>query len=189
MKVTLKNYLENVKEIINEVTSGRIKPKEIQWVSRKILVELKDGKKIIVPAYNTFKLGPFNCSKATRVLAKELFNENYSPSSAWDRRYHCSEVIPVKNNDLTNYEKRLEPGCIIGTKVPNSSYSNGEDEKHLPRKYSHVVLYLGKDKDSNMLFADQYKTKIRVQKASELEKQNFKFKEILSLKKSLEKIV
>jgi len=175
---SLVNYLKNTKDIAVGLMQKKIKFNEIQWKSSEIPVKLDNGNTISIPAYSTFKLGPFNCSKLTRLIAEKLFNLNYSPSAAWDRRYHCEQVIPL-SGELNRYSDQLEPGSIVGIKIPNSEYNKGKDEQGKERAYSHVAIYIGKDKDSNPLFADQYKTRVRVQNLSKLEKENLKLVEIL----------
>ena len=144
-------------------------------------VKLESGC-IDVPTYNLIKLRPGSCSKYVRMAAKELFGKNYDSSNAWNRKYHDSIVSKIDNNEELNSLEQLgelKPGMIVGVYVPTSSYNGIEDELGKKVGYTHVMLYLGKGKDGNLLFAEQFRTKVRIRNLEEMNEDNLVAREVL----------
>lgn len=134
-----------------------------------------------------FKLPPSRCSKYMRKSAKSLFGKEYVPADAWDLQYNNKEVHQIKENE--NMEDLiikgvLKPGMVIGAKWPVKDirkYGNkGKDIKGKPIEYTHVVGYLGFNKDKEPEFLHQWGSKKEKATQKELEeKYKIEFVEIL----------
>ncbi len=149
-----------------------IADRKMDLYNKQIPVKTQEGE-IKAPVYNIFTgLHPGNCSAYVRKAGAEIFNKNYSFSSAWNRRYHDKVISQVKN--FSELDGKIEPGMIVGFYNPKSRYNKALDEKGRERKYSHVALYLGDGK-----FAHQLGAKTRVDTASDLEKLGWVPREII----------
>ncbi len=177
----IKQYVGNGIDIAKEVLSGNLSHKDLELRTKYTSTKMNNGEILNVPRYGALKLGIFNCSKYTRFAAKELFNKKYNPCHAWNRRYNSDEVVEVKDSDIYSKILQAEPGSIIGINVPFSNYQNGLDEKHQQRELTHVILYLGINKDGEPLFSEQSKAKCNILGIEDLENKGYKAREIYNV--------
>jgi len=153
-----------------------------------IPVELKTDERIIVvrvPKYNPLKVFPGNCSGYVRRAAWDLFRKEFSASNAWDRRFKDTLVGRVCDNEgLETAEQKgvLKPGMIIGVYYPHSLHLNSENMYEEKVPYTHNMIYLGRNKENGMVFAEQFGTRTRVRTLEEFAEDNLEPREIIDSK-------
>jgi hypothetical protein len=120
-----------------------------------------------IPALSKFKLESLNCSKYVQLAAQEHYGsvDSFPQRDAWNMRYASKIVAKLKTKNKYNEmevlreEGILKPGMVLGVYNPFSIYRNTLDESGHKAKYTHVMLYVGKDKDGNLLFDHQWNKK------------------------------
>ena len=153
--------------------------KEIARRKRDALFDqeaLKDNSDKIKQPY--FRLNPSHCSKYARLSAKKLFKKEYIAEDAWNLKYANKTIYDFKENetlnDSTTYETlkdliikgTLEPGMIVGAKldIPAKLYkkygNRGFDKKRNKIDYTHVMLYIGLNKEKQPEFIQHWGRKI-----------------------------
>jgi hypothetical protein len=99
-----------------------------------------EEKELTIPVYSLLKVGPSKCSKYARLTTESLGNK-INRGNAWDLE---------KNNPSIAYnEAKLSKGDLVLLYNPKSKYQIEN------RVGSHVVVYLGRDKENNQLYAEQ----------------------------------
>jgi len=144
----------------NDVTNDRVVANHLIGAPKKMKVTTVEGeffRDLFVPAYSLAELPKLNCSAYVRKAAKELFNKTYSTCHAWDRRYFDKLMCDVGGRDLESLveEEILKPGMVIGTFIVGSGYRDREDCRGDGVKYTHNMLYLGRDIRKKPIFAQQ----------------------------------
>lgn len=120
-----------------------------------------------IPSLAKFRLQSLNCSKYVRLAAQEYYGEvdSFPQRDAWNMRYASKIVAKLKSKN--KYEEMeslreegvLRPGMVLGVYNPFSNHRNDIDEQGHRAKYTHVLLYVGKDKDGELLFDHQWNNK------------------------------
>lgn len=154
-------------------------------------VEVYEGnsmKHLKVPVYSNDKVPQNNCARYVRYSADNLFNETLPQRDSWDMRYFMRNVAEIeeKNWDesLTELAKNetLKPGMVAGIYNPNSHFKDRKDIKGKQAKYTHVALYIGKNKDGEPLFAEKFVDETRIMSASDYQQAELRVVEILAQK-------
>ena len=125
------------------------------------------------PVYDEYKVPAGYCARYVRYAARDLFGVEYPSADAWKLRDADGiDEIKVSNDNLENLanKDRLKPGMLVGVYNPKSKYNSNEEVKKVG--YSHVVLFLGKDKDGRLWFADKFGSKTRKKTIEDLKKEN-----------------
>jgi hypothetical protein len=139
--------------------------RERAYAQKYIPVEISesnDVRTLNIPVYSLNDVKPGNCAGYVRNASKQIFRKDYAKTAAWDRRYHDRVIVPFgelhKGDKLEELVDRgkLKPGMIIGVYNPGSTHNGELDETGNILKYTHNILYLGKDKDGKMKFANQF---------------------------------
>lgn len=120
-----------------------------------------------IPELAKFKIKSLNCSKYVQLAAQEYYGpvDSFPQRDAWNMRYPSKIVAKFKTKDKyiemekLRQEGILKPGMILGVYNPNSNHNDEIDESGHKAKYTHVLLYVGKDKDGNLLFDHQWNKK------------------------------
>lgn len=120
-----------------------------------------------IPALAKFKLNSLNCARYVQKAAQKYYGEidSFPQRDAWNMRYASEIVVQLTSKDKyreikdLREEGILRPGMILGLYNPKSKYRNTLDESGKKAKYTHVVLYVGKDKNGNLLFDHQWNKK------------------------------
>lgn len=120
-----------------------------------------------IPALAKFKLESLNCSKYVQLAAQEHYGEvdSFPQRDAWNMRYASKIVAKLKTKnkydemEVLREEGVLKPGMVLGVYNPFSIYRNTLDESGHKAKYTHVMLYVGKDEEGNLLFDHQWNKK------------------------------
>ncbi len=138
-----------------------------------------------IPTYNSLKLPPNNCARYVTMAAHDVFGLNYIRGNAWDLRYDNRIVSSVEKGNLERLasEKTIQPGMTVGIFNPSSRYLKSPDKNGNQKKYTHVVLYLGRDSHGEPLLAHQYGVRVRVETYGSLRKKGLEAREILAPKK------
>lgn len=156
---------------------------KLDLVGNDIPVALQ-SRDIEVPVYNIFTgLRPGNCSGYVRKAAKELFDVDYSLSSAWDRIYNDGAAVPLtnfKSLETLAEEGKMIPGNLVGVVYPNSQNMDGVDSKRNPRAFSHLLLYLGNSPEDKPLFAHRVTGKTRINSLDHFEPNGYEAKYLIS---------
>ena len=140
-----------------------------------------------LPTFAKFKMDTLNCSQYVRRAAQEYYGQvdSFPQRKAWDMRYASNIVAKFKEKDKyqeiesLREEGTLRPGMILGVYNPKSKYNNVLDETCHKAKYTHVLLYVGKDKDGELLFDHQWDEKILRVNSNWLKKKGLRPVEIL----------
>lgn len=146
-----------------------------------------DGKKIEVPVYNHIKLKSGNCSGYVRLAAKDIFGEEYQPeTAAWDRRHKDMPICKVERNEqLVELAEQgiLQPGMIVGVFYPRSTHLNemGMDGEKVP--YTHNMLYLGRNDEGKLVFAEQF-GRIRTRTLEQFAENGLEAREIIASRRN-----
>jgi len=105
------------------------------------------------------------CARYSRIGAEEFFGLKYHWCSVWCREFvedviwKASKRLKSNNDYLEKLEEegKLKPGMIVGVYYPNSKY-NGKKwdcwDKEVIIKYTHNLLYLGKNYNGELVFAE-----------------------------------
>lgn len=136
----------------------------------------RDSKEIpiSIPIFSEDIVPASYCSRYVRLLAQQLYSICYPSKDAWNLRYVSTlEHYTLKEGEtLSSLANRglLIEGMIVGVTNPNSSYNNRIDDNREKAHYTHVMLYVGKSKNTNEhLFADLFLNEVRVLTESNLE--------------------
>ena len=124
-----------------------------------------DGENLEVPIYSLRRVRPGRCAAYARMAAEELFGKEYSYSNGWDRKYNDEVIANVSGNqDLETLEEQgsLHPGMMIGAYYPGSPHLGKTDSHGNEITYTHNLLYLGRNPEGELTFADQAKARTRV---------------------------
>ncbi len=158
---------------------------KMDFTGTDIPVTLQSGE-IDVPVYNMFTgLRPGRCSAYVRKAAKDLFNENYSFSNAWDRIYNDKVLTGL--NDFESLEDlakngTMNPGNLVGVVYPNSPNMDGVDARNEPRQFSHLLLYLGDSPEGELLFSHRVGDQTHVDPLSHFKPNGYEAKYLIGTK-------
>jgi len=135
---------------------------------RPIYLDLVINKKILTPKYK-YCTGKVYCSAYAYLSTWELFGFDYSGSDAWCRELNDKLVYKFEENDFTNNDEVpklidkgiLKPGMIIGVfyahteaKEFHTLQNCGSEQVYV--EYTHNMVYLGKNEQSEIVFAHLY---------------------------------
>jgi len=120
-----------------------------------------------IPSLAKFKLRSLNCSRYVNMAAQKHYGEvdSFPQRDAWNMRYASKIVAKLKTKNKYDEmeglreEGILRPGMVLGVYNPFSIYRNTLDETGHKAKYTHVLLYVGKDKEGKLLFDHQWNNK------------------------------
>ncbi len=126
------------------------------------------------PIYTVSEVPSNYCSRYAKLAAKELYGIDYPSADAWKLR-DAENIDEIKLNDKINLETlvkdgKLKPGMLVGMYYPKSKYNERDEVKKAG--YTHVLVYIGKDKEGKLWFADKFGKNIRKKNLSELKKDN-----------------
>ena len=87
------------------------------------------------------------CARAVRQAAWEAYGIQYPYADAWNIRYSCRKVIKTDKKSLVDQirNKQFEPGDLLGVDLHPSDIT---DMKGKPVLYTHVVLFLKRDEET-----------------------------------------
>lgn len=126
-------------------------------------LEILEKKVDEIPKAPEYKLSRFHCAEYAVRAAKDLYRKEFVSSNAFNLRY-CNKVISEIENPNQIYQLIdngiLKPGMIVGTTNPNSPYRNAADQSGQKAEYTHVVVYVGKNKDQEPEFIHQRESTI-----------------------------
>ena len=134
-----------------------------------------------VPVYGPALVDEKLCSKYVRMAARDMFGKFYAKTHAWNRRYDDRLVTEVEGRslkELANMEILL-PGMIIGIENPSSSMINEIDKQGNKALYTHNALYIGRNRNGEPLFAEQFVFPIIIRTESNMSSDNLRAVEIL----------
>lgn len=118
------------------------------------------SEKIRAPKY---RLKKEMCAEYSRRAAKKLYGKDHSRwVNSWNLRYHNKIVHQIDSaNELKNLalDTILKPGMLVGFYCPNSKYNKRRDETKKRRKYTHISLYIGTNRE-DLFFLHQKVKKI-----------------------------
>lgn len=116
-----------------------------------------------IPRFVKYKsLKPGSCSLYVLLAGKDLFDKEYTWSDSWDRRYNDKLLKAIDKEkpfeEIKNLieDKTLKPGMVLGVYNPGSGENYKKDSRGKLRKYTHVLLYVGKDKTGDYVFFHNY---------------------------------
>ncbi len=140
-----------------------------------------------IPALAKFKLNSLSCAKYVQKAAQKYYGEvdSFPQRDSWNMRYASTIVAKFKEKDkyqelnTLREEGILRPGMILGVYNPRSAYNDTLDEKGNKAKYTHVLIYVGKDKKGNLIFDNQWDEKTLRVDTKWLKKKGLKPVEIL----------
>ena len=151
---------------LNNPTSDQL---EIVTYLRKLELDLTIHGKISPFVFESFELDEHFCSRYARMLADRLFGYEYSWTDAWCREsldkvvWSATEVSEENNNYLGELESegKLKPGMIVGVYYPFTSTGLlGKTglcgSTKVTIKYTHNLLYLGKNDEGKLIFAELF---------------------------------
>ena len=114
------------------------------------------------------------CALYTTLEAKKLFGKVYSENDAWCREILDKIIWNFSSRNLNNNEvlreiinnETLTPGMIVGVYYPYSTYNPGNEDnlggskkcfnEEVYVRYTHNLLYLGKDSSGEPVFAESF---------------------------------
>lgn len=133
-----------------------------------------------------------NCSEYVRFTGKKLYNKLYSYTDAWNRQYAEDEKFQFKQGrekkqlDSLRDLNEIQPGMILGAYNPNSPRNYTiRDWKNKKPKYTHVLLYAGRDSSRTHYFFHEWGRKQEKITLNELEDLNLKPIEMLDESKEI----
>ena len=138
-----------------------------------------------IPELPHYKTSGKNCSGYVRKAGKKLFGKTFSWTDAWNRRYMEDVVYEFKpENKLAQLDSLkenniLEPGMILGTYFKSSRYNKKRDWHGKKAKYTHVLLYVGKDSTQNHYFMHEWGKKQELISFEGLKELKLELKEVL----------
>jgi len=159
-----------------ENNTQRIEPIDLSEINSYI-ERLKKEKKLF--AYNLEKN---LCATYALLAASDLYGKKFRWNDAWDMRYSNSVIAKIKNpKDLAELADKgtLKEGMIIGTFNPRSRYLGEKDKRGRPVKYTHLMLYIGKNNNGDLEFAHQFGPKIKKITLNQLHQKKLIPKEII----------
>jgi hypothetical protein len=173
-----KNYNNSVENAIKE--PARVE--KVEKLADLVLDKILEGR-----VYSSSQVPANMCSRYVRLVAKDLFGIAYPGVDAWELRNSPGiDEIPVKSNKdlekLAEFEFLL-PGMVLGLYNPQSKYNSRAEESGAG--YTHVALYLGRDKNGKLYFSDKFgkNTRTRVSLDEMLEMGNLEPRELLYFNK------
>ncbi len=129
-----------------------------------------------IPKTPKFNLRPYRCANYATQAAEKLYRKHYTPANAWNLRDNNNILFPINSYEELETlakDKIIQPGMIIGTYNPSSS----RNKKN--RLYTHVVLYIGINKQGEPEFVHQWGSKIKQWTLSELKAKKLKPIEVI----------
>lgn len=157
----------------NNVEAGEnYLPKPVE----SIPVETKESGRLNVPVYSQKDVPRANCSRYIRYAGKQLFNEEYFPGNAWERKKADKFVSYVGKNPLEQLADSgvLKPGMIIAAHFPKSKFKSHD--------VTHVALYLGRGVNGKGLYAHEWGVRTEVTDEKRLREYGLNFKYVLDSK-------
>lgn len=147
---------------------------------QKVEEQSSDG--IKTPKYSREKVPDSYCSRYANRSAKKIFKKEYEEDDAWDLKYKNSIIDKFKDDEIisdsTIYESikdkiidgTLKPGMMVITKrkmgpkehlkytsYPTKGYKYaGKDEKGNKIEDTHVILYIGINKNKEPEFIHKW---------------------------------
>lgn len=145
-----------------------------------------------IPEAIKYKTDGENCSEYVRKAGKILYNKLYSYTDAWNRQYAENIKFELKEgkeknqlDSLRDYNT-IKPGMILGAYNPNSYRNNTiRDWKNKKPKYTHVLLYAGRDSSRTHYFLHEWGINQEKITLEELKKLKLKPIEILDESKDV----
>ena len=108
-----------------------------------------------------FNIKPYHCAQYTRLMVENLFDIKYPIADAWELLYVCN----VSKFDIN----KIKPGDIILCENPKSKFKGEKDSKNNIIVYTHTSLYLGIEKETNLIyFVHQYSSEQEIVSYEEL---------------------
>lgn len=145
-----------------------------------------------IPKAIQYKTSGENCSEYVRLTGKILYDKLYSYTDAWNRQYaenikfKFEEGKEKKQLDSLRDYNIIKPGMILGAYNPNSHRNNSiRDWKNKKPKYTHVLLYAGRDSSRTHYFLHEWGINQEKITLEELKKLKLKPIEILDESKDV----
>lgn len=97
------------------------------------------------------------CGRYAVNASKKHYDNEFTRGNAWDMRYDNKIIEKLEKNpyralDSLRMIGELSPGMILGVYNPGSGQNGKKDKKGIERKYTHVMMFAGKNKEGKLMY-------------------------------------